>query len=232
MFQKSFKKSTVLKMGILRNACLSGRQGCRTRRSLSPVMMQEAFTETTSSKNLSSFGIRHSVIISVISINTASSYFFKANNFSSEEIYLSNFGRNKISLNSLYVLRLAKTYPSFTAFSNAFLGLEYLNIKALTKVLVTITNKLFLIQQFFQDFFCKAVFYRLITDSIKQGKDFILFHATGKNFYLFFNIFFKLPLYFRRCLLPFFSGSIINFDYYLFHNFSFLSFSKIQKNNL
>ena len=45
-------------MGILRN-------GCSTRRSLSPVMMHEAFAVTASSRNLLSFGSRQSVIISV-----------------------------------------------------------------------------------------------------------------------------------------------------------------------
>jgi len=151
-------------MGISRN-------GFRISKSLPPVIMREAFTETTNSRNLSSLRSRYSVIASDISLNMASSLnSFEANNFYSGEIYLSNFGRNKTSLNSLYVLRLAKTSPSFTAFSNAFLRLEYLNIKALTNVLVSITNKLFLIQQFFKDFFCKTVFHCFITDFGRIGK--------------------------------------------------------------
>ena len=125
-------------MGILRN-------GWRIRRSLSPLIMHEAFAATANSRNLLSLGSRQSVIVSNVSENTARSLnSFKADNFSRGGIYLSNFGRNKTSLNSLYVSRLAKTSPSLTAFSKAFLGLEYLNIKTLINVLVSITNKLFI----------------------------------------------------------------------------------------
>lgn len=95
-------------------------------------MMQEAFAATANSRNLLSLGSPHSVIVSDISKKIASSLnSFRANDFSSKEIYLSNFVCNKTSLNSLYVSRLAKTFPFLKALSNAFPGMEYLNIKAL-----------------------------------------------------------------------------------------------------
>jgi hypothetical protein len=78
----------------------------------------------------------------------------------------------------------------------------------LTNVLVSITKRLFLIQQFFKNFFCKAIFYSFITDFVEQGKKFVFFHTTGKNVYLSFNIFFKLTFYFRRRFVPLFSSSI------------------------
>jgi hypothetical protein len=192
--------------------------GCSTSRSLSPLIMQEAFAEVAGSRNFLSFGSQQTVTVSDISAKIASSLkYFNANNFASAEIYLSNFGRNKTSLNSSYVLRLAETFAFLIAFSNAFLGLEYLNKKALINVLALITTRLFFIQQFFKNFFCKTVFYCFITDFIKQGHKLIFFHATAKNFHLFFNISLKLPLNFRRNILPFFSRSIIYFYYNSFH---------------
>src|SRR5665213_4336362 len=64
MAQKLFKKSTAFKMGISRN-------GFKTRRSLSPVIMQEALTEIANSRNLSSLGSRQAVILSVGEKKTA-----------------------------------------------------------------------------------------------------------------------------------------------------------------
>ena len=102
--QKLFKKSTAVKIGI-------PRKGRKTNKSLSPVIMHEGFAAIANSRNLLSLGSRQLVIVSDISEKIASSLnSFRANNFSSGEIYLSNLGRNKTSLNSLYVLRLAKTF--------------------------------------------------------------------------------------------------------------------------
>src|SRR5690606_20919272 len=50
------RKSVGLSMGILSN-------GCRTRRSLSPVIIQEAWADTARERYLSSFGSRHAVIV-------------------------------------------------------------------------------------------------------------------------------------------------------------------------
>src|SRR6185312_642124 len=97
MIQKLFKKSAAFKMGI-------PRKGCIMSKSLSPVIIHEAFTETANSRYLSSLGSRHSRIVYDTFLKTANSLnCFKANNLSSKEIYLSNFDRNKTSLNSSYV---------------------------------------------------------------------------------------------------------------------------------
>ena len=55
--KKIFKKSAGDKMEILR-------KGCNISRSLSPVIMHEAFEETANSKNLLSLESRQDVIIS------------------------------------------------------------------------------------------------------------------------------------------------------------------------
>ncbi len=67
------------------------RKGCNTSKSLSPVIMQEAFAAIANSRNLLSFESRQTFIDSDISLNTISSFnSFKINNFLSAEIYLSN----------------------------------------------------------------------------------------------------------------------------------------------
>ena len=58
------KKSFGVMIGIPRN-------GCKTSRSLSPVIMQSAFPDKASSRYLLSFGSRHSFILWVISIKDA-----------------------------------------------------------------------------------------------------------------------------------------------------------------
>lgn len=217
------KKSAASKIGIPRRVCNASKF-------LSPLIMQDAFAETANSRNLSTLGSRQTVTIYDISMKiTCSSNCFKANNFSTQEMYLSNFERNKTSLNSLYVLKFEQTFLSLTTFSKAFPGMEDLNKKALSNVLVSTTNRSFFIQQFLKNFFCKAILHCLITDFVKQGKEFTLFQATGKNYHLYLDVFFKLFFDFRRDILPDFSSGFIHFQYNSFHNDQFYCFLNLQK---
>ena len=101
-------------MGIPRN-------GCRTSKSLSPVIIQEAFAEMANSRNLLSLGSRQSNIFSDIVPNTKSSLnSFIIVSLVSKETYLSNLGRTSTSQNSLYVSTLPDILPNFLALSNLF----------------------------------------------------------------------------------------------------------------
>ena len=101
-------------MGILR-------KGCKTKRSLSPVIMQEAFAETANSRNLLSLGSRQSVIVSDISLKIESRLkSVKIPNLVSLEIYLSNYGRRNTSKNLLYVGIPANIFSVWLAFFFCF----------------------------------------------------------------------------------------------------------------
>src|SRR6185312_11721949 len=211
-------------MGILRN-------GFRIRRSLSPVMMQEAFAATASSRNLSSLGSRQAVILSDISMNNA--ILLNSNKISNLvclEMYSSNFGQINTLKNSSYVEELANTFLVSLAFLSAFRGIEFLKREELISVFVSITNRLFLIQQFFKNFFCKAIPFCLITCLVEKRFKIGNFYFIRNPFKQLLNFLFQSFSYFRRSYLPFFSGLLIYFKHYPFHNFSFLFFSKIQNN--
>jgi hypothetical protein len=77
------------------------RNGWRIRRSLSPVIIQEAFAETANSRNLLSLGSRQALMISEGKnrLILFSNSFNSSNLSSSETKYLSNFLRNTTSLN-------------------------------------------------------------------------------------------------------------------------------------
>ena len=99
---KLFKKSAAFKMGIPRN-------GFRTSRSLSPVIIQEALAKTANSRNLLSFVSRQSVkeIFGLNNLELTSILFTNTKRSSSFTKYLSNFSLNKTSINNqLYCLKL------------------------------------------------------------------------------------------------------------------------------
>ena len=143
------------------------RNGCRTRRSLSPVMIQVAFAEMANSRNLLSLGSRQIYMDSDISkkINISSKS-FKTDNLLSNETYLSNFGRSSTSRNSLKVSRLAAIFPVSITLSNVILIPEFLNRTALIRRFVSTTKMLFFIQQLLQNFFGKSIFSSFITNFI------------------------------------------------------------------
>jgi hypothetical protein len=222
--RKLFIKSTAFKMRMPRN-------GCRTRRSLSPVMMQAAFAEIANSRNLLSFGSRQSVILSDISQKRASRLkSLKILNLVSLEIYLSNLERRNTSKNSLYVAILADIFPAWFAFLSAFRGSESLKREELISVFVSITKMLFLIQQLLKDFFCKSIPRCLITCFIEKGFKMGHFNFLRNYFDQVLKVFSQPAFYFRRNIVPFFSGSIIHFNYDPFHAFLFLFFPKLQNN--
>lgn len=196
-------------------------------------MMQEAFAETANSRYLSSLGSLHSLMISVgeksRSLDTIK---LMINNLSSIETkYLSNFSRNNTSVYSSKTSWEETMNPNFTALSKACLTDEFGKMEALTKQFVSKTKVLVIrIQYFIYNFFCKPPFSKAFAYFIQRFKKVFIFIGCNDKINirckLFRNHFFK----FRRCIPLFFGGSIVHFNYYPFHNFSFLSLSEIQNN--
>src|SRR6185312_15630150 len=200
---------------------------------LSPVIIQEALAETANSRNLSSLGSRQSVIVSNISEKIAITlYSSMMLNLVSREMYLSNLSLTNTSQNSSYVSMLADNCPIRLAFSYASVGFECSERNALTSVFVSITKRLFFIQQLLKDFFCKSIFSSFLSCFFQEFFKLRFFITLRNNFYLFFKTFLKPVFNCRRSFPPFFSGSIVHFNYYAFHNFSFLLFSNLHKKPL
>ncbi len=98
-------------------------------------------------------------------------------------------------------------------------------------VLLSITNTLFFIQQLLKYFFCKSIPRSLITCLIKKRFKMSYFNFMRNYFDEALKVLCQAVFCFRRNIPPFFSGRIIYFNYYLFHNFSFTTL-KNTKNRL
>ncbi len=120
------------------------RNGWRIRRSLSPVIRQEAFTEMATSRNLLSFGSRQSVMIKsgLKSFELASNLYINVQRSSSSRKYLSNFLRNNTSINSLDVLSEVAKISETIALFKAFLFEEYGRRAELINTFVSKTKKI------------------------------------------------------------------------------------------
>lgn len=198
------------------------RKGWRSSKSLSPVIMQEALAETANSRNLLSLGSRQAAIDSEGSLKSDSFLrSFKISNLLFLLRYLSNLGCKNTSQSSLYVSRLEKTFPLSIAMSIAFLGLRDLKRKALIRILVSNTKRLFLIQQLLKNFFCEAIFGSFITRFIQEGLKLSYLDTLRQNIYLVLNVFLKLAFYFRRNGLPFPGYGILYINDYAFHKIQF-----------
>lgn len=143
-------------MGILLN-------GWSTSRSSSPVMMQEAFAATaTSSRNLSSFGSRQAVMEMFGStLKLASNKLFK-NTERSEGLgkYLSNFSLPSTDSGSSMISSAINIRSSCMALKKAPPLTEFGSIAALMRLLVSNTNSLIILGQYFlKDFFGKSVLF-------------------------------------------------------------------------
>src|SRR5262249_34279789 len=117
-------------------------------------MMWLALPLTASSKNLSSFGSRQTVMTSVTTTSSASRTSAARNSrrFSSG-IYLLNFGRRNTSSSSATVASDTNNFPRAAAVSNACRGTERGSSTALTATPVSMTVRIsFIAQQRLQDF--------------------------------------------------------------------------------
>src|SRR5690242_5500842 len=211
MDQKSFKKSLAVKIGI-------PRKGCNSNKSLSPVMMQDAFAATANSRNLLSFGSRQAFTLSDTSMNIA--FCVRSSKMAylvSREIYLSNLFLTKTSQNSLYVSMLDTNFPVAMALLYARVGFDCNKRKALTRVFVSRTKKLFLIQQLFKNIFSKSIFCSFSPGIIQKFLKLSFFISFSYNFYLLFKKFFEFVFNLRGRFTPFFCCSIIHFNYNSFH---------------
>lgn len=213
-------------MGILRN-------GFSIRRSLSPVIMQEAFAETANSRNLLSLGSRQAKMVSEgekylipfsISLSNLS--------LSASEIkYLSNFLRKITSSNSFRVSSEKAIYPVKIAFLTAFLFTESINKEALIKVFVSNTKYLIIVfQNIIKRFFCKTSLFHFFTNFIKISKE-ISFPGIIQNLAnTLRNLFGNFFLEFGGCKAPFFSSGFVHFNYNSFHSLIITGIVKFTKN--
>ena len=171
MIQNLLKKSAALKIGI-------PRKGFNIRRSLSPVIMQDALADTANSRNLLSLGSRQSVITISTSINAA----FARNSFMAESLllsdkYFSNFNRTKVSANSSKVVTEYITISVSKAILYACLLFESARIYALIRVLVSQIKSLAAVsQKIIEDFFRKSFSFRFSTKVIQK-----FFMVAGSN---------------------------------------------------
>lgn len=208
------------------------RKRCKKSKSLSPVIMQEAFDATANSRNLLSLVSRQSVIFSetVNSIRISLKSFISFNLFS-KETYLSNLERTKTSESSSNVSILLEIFPNFFALLYASVGVEYSNRKALRRLLVSITKCLFFIQQVLKNFFCEAIFSGFRSDVIKQTLEIRFFQFFRNSIDLFPETLFQLLFNSWRNFSPLFCCRIIHFNYDSFHSNSFYCFSNLQNLN-
>lgn len=206
-----FKKSAAFSIGIPRN-------GRSTSRAPSPDTMQIAFAETASSRNLLSLGSRQSKIVSLISkkiVRRSKSDIIRSP--VSREIYLSNFGRRKTSENSLKVATLDIILPTRLAFVSARRGWKFFEIDELISVFVSNTKRLFFIQQFFKNFFCKPIPRSFITSFIKKCLKIGYLNLIRNFIEQILEFFTQSFFYLRRSLIPFFGSISINVNCNLWH---------------
>ena len=224
--QKVFKKSKAFKTGIFR-------KGCSTNKSLSPVMIHDAFEKTASSRNLLSFGSRQAFIdmfgtnisqcvsISSITLNRSSSF----------TKYESNFLRKITFTSSSKVSCEIANIPLSKALIRAFFAVEFRRSAALIKLFVSKTKKsVILVQNILKDFLGKAAVLHSFSQTINKLFKFLLgiLHQLFRQF----NIYFLgNPIsFFFGSQPPFFCGSIIHCNYNSFHNQK-ITVVKIQKIN-
>ena len=125
------------------------RNGFKTSKSLSPVMMRLDLAVTANSRNLLSFGSRHSVMEIVILnglllVSSFSNIYSRSLSFRK---YLSNFLRKIMAMSSFDVSLEIHNTPISKAFSKAFRGIEFFKSVALISELVSNTNRLLVIIQ-------------------------------------------------------------------------------------
>lgn len=191
------------------------RNGWRIRRSLSPVIRQEAFAEMATSGNLLSFGSRQSVMIKsgLKSFELASDLYINVQRSSSSRKYLSNFLRNNTSINPSNVLSEIAKIPENIALFKAFLLEEYGRRAQLINTFVSKTKKSLLILQYvIQNFFCETSFLHSFTNFVK-----IFFKFLFRISHQLFGQSQVYPLGYFIFLLgrrkpPFFCSSINNFN--------------------
>ena len=167
------------------------RNGFKTSKSLSPVMMRLDLAVTANSRNLFSFGSRHSVM-EIVGLNVL----LLLSNFSiihrrslSFRKYLSNFLRKIMAMSSFDVSLEIHNTPISKAFSNVFRDIEFFKSVALISVLVSNTNRLLVITQ-------------NILKNISRESPF--FHLRS-------NLIQKLFEFFRRIAHEFFSQNHIGY---------------------
>lgn len=201
-------------MGILRN-------GCKTKRSSSPVMIQDAFAATASSRNLLSLGSRQAVmeISGIMVMLFLSMRSIMAIRSSSKRNYVSNFFRYKTSMNSVIVSLEDAIAPKPITLSKT-LRLVELGVKAaLIKTLVSkIKKSVILSQNLLKDFLCKATFFNGFAYFIK--KFFKIIRRIFQEFLVQSNVH---PLrnslsFFGRGQSPFFCRFFRNFNNNTVHN--------------
>src|SRR5690606_18737955 len=156
-------------MGIARN-------GWRTSKSLSPVIIQSAWTETASSRYLSSLGSRHALMETLGTKNSLPKYISSIISQRSPSFlkYESNFSRNKTSTNSARVWFEIAKIPKLMALRSAFLLTDSGIRAALIKLFVSKTKTLFIGENILQPGLSKATFFHSLPKVIKEFYKFIL----------------------------------------------------------
>lgn len=208
------------------------RNGCSTRRSLSPVIMQEAFAEMANSRNLLSVGSRQSVMVipGVNTLELISILFIIDHRSLSFWKYLSNFCLNNTSINSSIVWSDKAITPKSIALPKALRLVEFVIRAALIRLLVSKTKRSLIFSQYvLKNILCKASFLHRFTDFIKELLKF--FFRINHQFFCHPKIYllrYLISKFFRR-RSPFFCGSIINFNNYSFHFINYKCNSNLQK---
>lgn len=184
MYQKALRKSPGLTIGTFL-------KGWSSSRSLSPVMMHKALQNTANSRNLLSFGSRHSVMLSEGEKKEAFSFILSiVRDFSLLLIkYRSNFFLCRTSVNSWKVVSEKASLPVIRARSNAWAVVPFIN-DALTRQFVSKTNNglFFIIQNILENFFSKSSFLHFITKIIQESEKFLAVRAAGSfRHKLFYN---------------------------------------------
>jgi len=131
-------------------------------------MMWLAVPLTASSRNLLSFGSRHSVIsVVILTISASRTRAAKNSSRSSSVTYLLNFGRRSTSSSSAMVAADTNSWPRSAAKSNACRGTERGRKTELTATLVSMTARIsFAMQQRLQEFRRQAACFGPGTDFV------------------------------------------------------------------
>lgn len=216
--QNSLKKSDAEYMGMPLN-------GWSVRKCGSPEMIQSALAARASSKNrLSSGSVLAFMCSEAENVTAYRSTSFIISILSSGVKYVSNFGRQSTSRNSVIAASEIANAPRSIAFRNALSLVEFLTKNALMRALVSKTKKLrFIIQNLVQLFLRKPASGHSLLQVINKCKELsfrffkILLPDTHTQFvaHLFF---------FGRWHIAPSAGHIGRyFDYYTFHSLSFCS---------
>lgn len=202
------------------------RKGCSTSKSLSPVIKQEAFAVTASSRNLLPFGSRQSVMVSVIVKKQRMALSsVRAVSRCSRRKYLPNFGRMKTVCSSVSVSLLLASTPVYAALRYARLETDPSNKKALINELVSKTKNLFFLQKVLKNFVGQTICFSFCRNFFKQPIKLHKLYLMSCLYQMFLKQLLKPFFQFRWRFIPLFCGLIFHSNKNVFH---FLSFNRLK----